>query len=177
MAITLPDARELSDKVLEALRLRPCEAVNWAFPKPRWLTFLASVGKPLPLVVRLRPGRPCWPAARPQRTPCRHGPSAHRRPGPAHPGVAHDPPTRRVGHSRPPVDTPGRRRPHPPAVSDRRTSTDRRLVLATLGLHAQAAAPPQPRPEPRGGTRMAGGDLSGHRATCGGGRRHDLLGR
>ena len=29
MAISLPDARQLSDEVLEALRLRVCAAVNW----------------------------------------------------------------------------------------------------------------------------------------------------
>ena len=30
MAISLPDARQLSDEVLQALRLRACAASNWA---------------------------------------------------------------------------------------------------------------------------------------------------
>ena len=30
MAVTLPDARQLSDEVLEALRLRRCAPARWA---------------------------------------------------------------------------------------------------------------------------------------------------
>ena len=46
MAISLPDARELSDDILEALRLAPCGAVSWGTPRPRWPTSSVSVVRP-----------------------------------------------------------------------------------------------------------------------------------
>ena len=46
MAISLPDARQLSDEVLQSLRLRALAAASWATLRSRWRNCLASPGRP-----------------------------------------------------------------------------------------------------------------------------------
>ena len=58
MALSLPDARQLSDEVLEALRLRALAAANWDSPRPTWPTCSACPGRR-----SAAGGRPTPPAA------------------------------------------------------------------------------------------------------------------
>ena len=63
MAITLPDARQLSDEVLEALRLRAVHGCELGFTEADVADLLGIAGDGFPLVVGLRPagvGRVAW---------------------------------------------------------------------------------------------------------------------
>ena len=148
----------------------PCAAASWASPRPTSPTSSASAarrsaagGPPtadggLDALPHDRTGRPVGSGRALSDAQADHIQAT----------AAH-PPARGVGHRRPAVDPPRRRRPDPPGVRRRPGGADRRPVSAALGLHAQAAASPRPRPGPRGGAAVAGGDLPGHRAA--GGRR------
>ena len=70
MAVSLPDARQLSDEVLEALACVPCGAVNWASRKAMSPVFWACPAKPSRAGGRLTTGRFWRPCPTAQRPPC-----------------------------------------------------------------------------------------------------------
>ena len=163
MAISLPDARQLSDEVLEALRLRALRGCELGFTETESPTCSASParpsaagGRPTPPVAwsdpRRRTGRPVGSGRTLSDEQARHIQRTDRRPKPRGPGY----PRRRV-------DPQGRARPDPQGVRDRHAGADRRRVPQAVGLHGQGAAPPCQGPGPRGGRRVAGGDLPGDR--------------
>src|ERR1700745_4075527 len=103
MAVSLPDARQLSDEVLEALRLRALRGCELGFSEAdvaellgvaretvsRWWTAYAAGGLPgsgEALVDGLRRRRPGGHPRRPDRASRRHRADPLGRAGPPHPG-------------------------------------------------------------------------------------------
>jgi hypothetical protein len=178
MAISLPDARELSDEVPEALRLRALRGCQLGFTETEiadllgvcretvchWWSAYADGG--LDALPHDRTGRALGSghtlsdeqAARIQQQLCTHQPEE-------------------LGIAAPFGDTPRRRRTDSPAVGHRPGRANRGPVSATLGLHAQATASPRSRSRSPRSTSVAGGDLSSHRTTGWPGKRRHLLGR
>ena len=164
MAISLPDARQLSDEVLQSLRLRALRGCELGYSGSRWRNCLASPGRPS------RGGGPptlimAWKLSRrPHRPPGRLRSYPQRRAS----GTAADDPQRKKprggGDRLPVVDPQGRRRVDPQGVRDRHAGADRRRVPRAVGLHCQGAAPSCQGSGPRGGPPLAGGHLSGDRS-------------
>ncbi len=145
MAILLPDARELSDDVLEALRLRALRGCELGLTEVqvagllgvaretvcRWWAAYAGHGVPA------LPQPLLW-------APAGFGPRPLRRPGRTPPATRTHPSARRIGHRGAAVDPPCRPRPDPQGIRSRSGGADRRPVSEALGLHGQAAAPSRP---------------------------------
>src|SRR5262245_55251549 len=126
MSISLPDARQLSDEVLETLRLRAIRGCELGYTQ-------AEVADLLGLAAI--------------------DPRAQAAPGSRDPRAA--------------VDPPGGPRPDPPGVRDRHAGVDGGGVPQAVGLHPRGAAPPRPRPGPRGGPPLDRRGGSGDRAAGG----------
>src|SRR5712691_2978497 len=99
MAIPLPDARELSPEVLEALRLRALRACALGFTEtPDRGVSRRLPGNGLTLVVGLCPRRFGRPPPRAAGTALRFGPCPHGRAGRPRPAPAADAQSRGTGH-------------------------------------------------------------------------------
>ena len=147
MAISLPDARQLSDEVLQALRLRALRGCELGYTEIEVAELLGlsreTVSRWWTAYADQRPG---GPPRRPHRPPGRLRPHPQRRAG----GTAADDPRSRKqprggGDPLPVVDPQGRRRVDPQGVRDRHAGADRRRVPQAVGLHGQGAAPSLPR--------------------------------
>ncbi len=146
MAILLPDARELSDDVLEAAPvaclMRGCELEPHRSPS-RWPPRCRPRDR-LSLVGRLRRPRRARFATAPLRAPAGFGPHAlSDAPRPNTSSNSYAPSSaRRIGHRGAAVDPPCRPRPDPQGIRSRSGGADRRPVSEALGLHGQAAVQP-----------------------------------
>ena len=162
MAISLPDARQLSDEVLQSLRLRPFAAASWATLRSRVAELLGLSGRPsrgggpptLIMAWKLsrRPHRPPVAPVVPSTTGKRHGcgrSSTKKAP-------------RRWGMASP-LSTPGRRR-----VDPQGDGID--MPVRTVGEYLERwgslprCAPSCQGSGPRGGPPLAGGRRSGDRS-------------
>ena len=161
MSICLPDARQLSDEVLQALRLRALRGCELGYTEievaellglsretvSRWWIAYAEDG--VQALPGERTGRPVGSG----RT-LNDGQAAWLR-------TILKPEEPRGGRDRlAVVDPQGRRRLDPQPVWDRHASADRRRVPQAVGLHGQGAASSCQGSGPRGGPQVAGGDLS-----------------
>ena len=177
MAISLPDARQLSDdSPSSAPPARPARLRIGLHRSRRRGPARRLPRDRLPLVVGLRRRR--------DSTPCRRSgpdaPSARAACSPtSRPATSSDSSTRTAPKTwaspRPAVEPPRRPRPDPQGVRHRPGRADRGRVPQALGLHGQEAAPPRREAGPRGSAAVAGGDLPGHREAGRGGGRGDLL--
>ena len=158
MAISLPDTRQLSDEVLQSLRLRALRGCELGYSEievaellglsretvSRWWT--AYVDHGLEALPGDRTGRPVAPVV-PQRRAS---------------GTAADDPQRKKprggGDRLPDVDPQGRRRVDPQGVRDRHAGADRREYLERWGYTAKVPRVSQGS-GPRGGPPLAGGHL------------------
>ena len=140
MAISLPDARQLSDEVLQSLRLRALRGCELGSLRSRWRNCLASPGRPSrgggppTLIMAWKLSQATAPAARsapvvPSTTGKRHGSDDPQRKKP-----------RGGGDRLPVVDPQGRRRVDPQGVRDRHAGVDRRRVPRAVGLHCRGPA-------------------------------------
>ncbi len=134
MAILLPDARELSDDVLEALRLRALRGCELGLTEVqvagllgvaretvcRW--WAAYAGHGVPALPQRRSGRAAG-----------FGPRPLRRPGRTPPATRTHPSARRIGHRGAAVDPPCRPRPDPQGIRSRSGGADRRPVSEAAG--------------------------------------------
>ena len=156
MAIPLPDARQLSDEVLEALGSVPCAAVNWDSPKPMSPTCSGCRTRRSAAGGRLTPPA-AWmpsPAIGPAAPWASGGRSRTSRPAASRTDRRAQP--RGAGHRRRGVVPQGGARPDPQRMRDRHAGADRRRIPQAVGLHGQGAAPPRQGPGPRRGRRVAG---------------------
>ncbi len=141
MAILLPDARELSDDVLEALRLRALRGCELGLTEVqvagllgvaretvcRW--WAAYAGHGVPALPQRRSGRPLGSGRALSDAQAEHLQQLVR---------THQP--GRIGHRGAAVDPPCRPRPDPQGIRSRSGGADRRPVSEAAGLHGQAAA-------------------------------------
>ena len=152
MALSLPDARQLSDEVLEALRLRALRGCELGFTEAdvadllgvsretvsRWWTAYADGG--LEALPGDRTGRPVGSGRTLSDEQARHIQD-----------LIDDHSPEELGIAAAVVDPQGGARPDPQGVRDRHAGADRRRVPQAVGLHGQGAAPPRQGPGPRGG--------------------------
>src|SRR3954468_20626480 len=174
MALSLPDARQLSDEVLDALRLRALRGRELGFTEAdladllgvsretvsRWWS--ASSSRGLDALPRGRSGGPLGSGRLPGAAgpPPRPRPPPPRGAAPPHPGAPRRPQPRRPWRRRPAVEPPRRARVDPQGVRHRVGRADRRRVPRPLGLSREEAASPRPQAGPRGDTPVVGRGLS-----------------
>ena len=133
MAISLPDARMLSDDILQALRLRRARLRVGLHRSRRREPARGLARDREPLVVGLRHAGTGRAAAGAVRTSPRLRTPAVRPASQPHPRTPRQPQPQRPGHPRPPVEPPCRARPDPQGVRHRPGRADRGRRTSAVG--------------------------------------------
>jgi hypothetical protein len=144
MAISLPDARLLSDDVLQALRLRALRGCELGFTEADVANLLGVSRETVSRRWSAYSSQGLDAAAGAVRTPPRLRAPVVRPASQPHPRAPRQPQPRRPGHPCPPVEPPRRARPDPQGVRRRPGRADRGRVPQPLGLYREETAPPRP---------------------------------